>query len=168
MSASDFSASASTASKLCPDAVARQFEASGESGKCRVIMMSGRSILRLPFDLPPDADAELPERLRRLLEDFTPRVQLLEGALLDLSGATRWWQRDVRGITELVRLRVLAYFGVRSAAVVAGTPMLAAMACFLTPLGRRTVIDARQRAARACGGAKCRSGRSSRRRRADE
>jgi hypothetical protein len=43
----------------------------------------------LSFDLPPDADAELPERLRRLLEDFTPRVQLLEdGALLDLTGAT--------------------------------------------------------------------------------
>ncbi|MFH9968539.1 DNA polymerase thumb domain-containing protein [Streptomyces mirabilis] len=105
-------------------------------------MTCGRSILRLSFDLPPDADAELPERLRRLLEDFTPRVQLLEdGALLDLSGATRWWQRDARGITELVQLRVLAYFGVRSAAAVAGTPMLAAMACALTPLGWRTVID---------------------------
>ncbi|MFF2128682.1 hypothetical protein ACFVW1_25485 [Streptomyces olivochromogenes] len=105
-------------------------------------MMSGRSILRLSFDLPPDADAELPERLRRLLEDFTPRVQLLEdGALLDLTGATRWWRRDARGITELVQLRVLAYFGVRSSAAVAGTPMLAAMACALTPLGRRTVID---------------------------
>ncbi|MGW7260702.1 DNA polymerase Y family protein [Streptomyces sp. NPDC054834] len=105
-------------------------------------MMSGRRILRLSFDLPPDADAELPERLRRLLEDFTPRAQLLEdGALLDLTGATRWWQRDARGITELVQLRALAYFGVRSSAGVAGTPMLAAMACALTPLGRRTVID---------------------------
>ncbi|MGW2891869.1 DNA polymerase Y family protein [Streptomyces griseoruber] len=104
--------------------------------------MSGRSILRLSFDLPPDADAELPERLRRLLEDFTPRVQILEdGALLDLTGATRWWQRNARGITELVQLRALAYFGVRSSAGVAGTPMLAAMACALTPLGRRTVID---------------------------
>ncbi|MFF3140096.1 DNA polymerase Y family protein [Streptomyces mirabilis] len=105
-------------------------------------MTCGCSILRLSFDLPPDADAELPERLRRLLEDFTPRVQLLEdGALIDLTGATRWWQRDARGITELVQLRVLAYFGVRSSAAVAGTPMLAAMACALTPLGRRTVID---------------------------
>ena len=101
-----------------------------------------RSILRLSFDLPPDADVELPERLRRLLEDFTPRVQMLEGgALLDLTGATRWWQRDARGITELVQLRALALFGVRSAAGVAGTPMLATMACALTPFGRRTVID---------------------------
>lgn len=101
-----------------------------------------RSILRLSFDLPPDADPELPERLRRLLEDFTPRVQMLEnGALLDLTGAMRWWQRDARGLTELVQLRALAHFGVRSAAGVAGTPMLATMACALTPLGRRTVID---------------------------
>lgn len=46
-----------------------------------------------------------------------------------------------RGITELVQLRALAYFGVRSSAAVAGSPMLAAMACALTPLGRRTVID---------------------------
>ncbi|MEU5632245.1 DNA polymerase thumb domain-containing protein [Streptomyces rishiriensis] len=107
-----------------------------------MIMMSGRRILRLSFDLPPDAGADLPERLRRLLEDFTPRVQMLEdGALLDLTGATRWWQRDARGITELVQLRALAYFGMRSSAAVAGTPMLAAMACALTPLGRRTVID---------------------------
>lgn len=107
-----------------------------------MIMMSGRRILRLSFDLPPDAATELPERLRCLLEDFTPRVQLLEdGALLDLTGATRWWQRDARGITELVQLRALAHFGVRSSAGVAGTPMLAAMACALTPLGRRTVID---------------------------
>ncbi|WP_069764885.1 hypothetical protein [Streptomyces sp. LUP47B] len=101
-----------------------------------------RSILRLSFDPPPDADPELPERLRHLLEDFTPRVQMLEdGALLDLTGAMRWWQRDARGITELVQLRALAHFGVRSAAGVAGTPMLATMACALTPLGRRTVID---------------------------
>lgn len=56
-------------------------------------MMSGRHILRLSFDLSPDADAELPERLRRLLEHVTPRVQMLEGgALLDLTGAMRWWQ----------------------------------------------------------------------------
>ncbi|MFF4633543.1 DNA polymerase Y family protein [Streptomyces griseorubiginosus] len=104
--------------------------------------MSGRHILRVSFDLSPEADVELPERLRRLLEDFTPRVQLLEGgALLDLTGAMRWWQRDARGITELVQLRALAYFGVRSSAGVAGNPMLATMACALTPLGRRTVID---------------------------
>lgn len=107
-----------------------------------MIIVSGRRILRLSFDLPPDADAELPELLRRLLEDFTPRVQMLEnGALLDLTGATRWWQGDARGITELVQLRALAYFGVRSSAGVAGTPMLATMACAVTSLGRRTVID---------------------------
>jgi hypothetical protein len=66
----------------------------------------GRRILRLSFDLPHDTDVELPERLRRLREDVTPRVQMLEdGALVDLTGATRWWQRDARGIIELVHLR---------------------------------------------------------------
>jgi DNA polymerase-4 len=62
-------------------------------------------------------------------------------AVLDLTGALPYWKRDARGITELVQLRALAHFGVRSAAGVAGTPMLATMACALTPLGRRTVID---------------------------
>lgn len=78
-------------------------------------MMSGRHILRLSFDVPPDAETELPEPLRRLPEDSTLSVQMLEGgALLDLTGATRWRRRDARGITELVQLRALAYFGVRS------------------------------------------------------
>ncbi|MGQ4437164.1 DNA polymerase Y family protein [Streptomyces sp. SAS_260] len=104
--------------------------------------MSGRSILRLRVDLPPDADAELPPLLRTLLENITPRVQMLEdGAFLDLTGATRWWQRDARGITELVQFRVAAHLGLRTAAGVAGTPMIAAMACALTPLGHSTVID---------------------------
>ncbi|MFE7933410.1 hypothetical protein ACFU6S_32760 [Streptomyces sp. NPDC057456] len=49
--------------------------------------MSGRCILHLRFILPADLDPELPERLRRLLEDFTPRVQLIEPdmAVLDLT-----------------------------------------------------------------------------------
>ena len=104
--------------------------------------MSGRSILRLRVDLPPDAGGELRHELRQLLENITPRVQMVEdGAVLDLSGATRWWQRDARAITELVQLRVAAHIGLRTAAGVAGTPMIAAMACALTPLGHSTVID---------------------------
>jgi DNA polymerase-4 len=76
---------------------------------------SGR-ILHLRFDLPPDHDVELLERLRRLLQNFTPRVEMIEpdGAVLDLTGAIRFWNRDTRGITELVQLRTLAYFGLRS------------------------------------------------------
>jgi DNA polymerase-4 len=37
-----------------------------------------------------------------------------DGAVLDLTGAIRFWNRDTRGITELVQLRTLAYFGLRS------------------------------------------------------
>ncbi|WP_348983234.1 hypothetical protein [Streptomyces sp. Root1310] len=105
--------------------------------------MSGRCILHLRFVLPADLDSELPERLRRLLEDFTPRVQLIEPdmAVLDLTGALPYRKRDARSVTELVQLRVLAYFGLRSSAGVAPNRMLAAMACALTAPGRRTVID---------------------------
>ncbi|MGI5508836.1 DNA polymerase Y family protein [Streptomyces sp. CA-106131] len=103
----------------------------------------GRSILHVRFDLPPDPHAELGEQLRHLLEAFTPRVQMIEPdtAVLDLTGASRWWQRDAEGITELVQLRLIAIYGLRSSAAVAGNRMLAAMACALTPPGRRTVID---------------------------
>ncbi|MFE2534938.1 hypothetical protein [Streptomyces sp. NPDC059371] len=62
--------------------------------------MSSRCILHLRFDLPPGSDAELPEQVRRLLENITPRVQMIEphSAVLDLSGALPYFQRDVRGL----------------------------------------------------------------------
>ncbi|WP_261386408.1 DNA polymerase thumb domain-containing protein [Streptomyces sp. BK340] len=41
----------------------------------------------------------------------------------------------------MVQLRALAHFGLPSSAGCAGNRMLAAMACALTPPGRRTVID---------------------------
>jgi len=102
-----------------------------------------RRILHLRFSLTADHDAELPERLRRLMEDITPRVQMIEPdmAVLDLTGAIPYWKRDARGLTELVQLRALAHFGLPSSAGCAGNRMLAAMACALTPLGRRTVLD---------------------------
>ncbi|MET7898604.1 DNA polymerase Y family protein [Streptomyces mirabilis] len=105
--------------------------------------MGQQTVLHLRFDLPPGHDPELMERLRRLLEDFTPRVQMLEpdSAVLDLTGSLRFWHRDARGITELIQLRALALYGARSGAGAAPNRMLAAMACALTPLGRRTVID---------------------------
>ncbi|MFE2972392.1 hypothetical protein ACFXKC_54420 [Streptomyces sp. NPDC059340] len=105
--------------------------------------MGQQTVLHLRFDPPPGHDPELLERLRRLLEDFTPRVQMLEpdSSVLDLTGSLRFWRRDARGITELIQLRTLALYGVRSGAGAAPNRMLAAMACALTPPGRRTVID---------------------------
>jgi DNA polymerase-4 len=108
-----------------------------------MIPMSGRHLLHLRFDVPVGHDAELPERLRRLLEDITPRVQMIEpdSAALDITGAIPYWKRDARGLTELVQLRVLAHFGLRSSAGCAPNRMLAAMACALTPPGQRTIVD---------------------------
>ncbi|WP_406482570.1 DNA polymerase thumb domain-containing protein [Streptomyces sp. NBC_01615] len=105
--------------------------------------MREQSILHFRFDVPRDHDPELWERLRRLLEDFMPRVQMLEpdSAVADLTGALRFWHRDARGITELIQLRALALYGVRSAAAVAPNRLLAAMAAALTPPGERTVIE---------------------------
>ncbi|WSW98814.1 hypothetical protein OG714_54545 (plasmid) [Streptomyces sp. NBC_00989] len=103
-----------------------------------------RPILHLRLDLPADHDIGLPEGLRRLLETVTPRVQMIEqdaAAVLDLTGALAYWRRDARGLTDMVQLRVLAHFGLRTAAGCAGNRMLAAMACALTPLDRRTVVD---------------------------
>ncbi|MFD7899060.1 hypothetical protein [Streptomyces sp. NPDC059743] len=102
-----------------------------------------RSILHLRFVLPPGSDADLPEELRRLLENITPQVQMIEpdSAVLDLTGAHSYFHQDARGLTELIQLRALAYFGVSSAAGAASTRMLAAMACALTPTGLRLVIE---------------------------
>ncbi|MCX4459914.1 hypothetical protein OG585_45185 [Streptomyces sp. NBC_01340] len=50
-------------------------------------------------------------------------------------------RRDACDITELIQLRALALYGVRSGAGAAPNRLLAAMACALTPPGRRTVID---------------------------
>ncbi|WP_157858035.1 hypothetical protein [Streptomyces durhamensis] len=49
----------------------------------------GHHILRLRFGLPAAPDSKLPERLRRLLEDITSRVQMIEPdmAVLGLTGA---------------------------------------------------------------------------------
>ncbi|GHB28922.1 hypothetical protein GCM10010306_021680 [Streptomyces umbrinus] len=108
-----------------------------------MIASSSRHILHVRFHVPADLDAELPERLRRLLEDITPRVQMIEpdSAALNLTGAIPYFKRDARGLTELVQLRTLAHFGLSSSAGCAPTRMLAAMACALTPPGQRTVID---------------------------
>ncbi|MFI9772918.1 hypothetical protein ACIHJG_39725 [Streptomyces sp. NPDC052415] len=94
-----------------------------------------RHILHLRFDLPADHDADLPERLRSLLENITPRVQMIDPdvAVLDLTGALPYWRRDARSLTEVIQLRLLAYFGLRSAAGCVGNRILASMACALTP-----------------------------------
>ncbi|MFD1313263.1 Y-family DNA polymerase, partial [Streptomyces kaempferi] len=96
--------------------------------------MSGhghRTVLHLRFVLPADGDTELLEGVRSLLENITPRVQIIEPdtAVLDLTGALPYWKRDARALTELIQLRALAILGLHSAAAVGPNRMLAAMAC---------------------------------------
>jgi hypothetical protein len=75
------------------------------------------------------------EQVLGLLQDFTPRVQALPpnaAADLDLTGAQRFFDRGARGISELVRLRALAWFGVETTLAVAPNRMLATMVAATT------------------------------------
>lgn len=94
-------------------------------------------VIHIRFELPAEAEDLVPV-LRRLLEDFTPRVQFLhpDSARLDVTGARRFWNRDARGIAQVIQLRTAALYGVRSAAGTASSPMLAAMAAALSPVGQ--------------------------------
>ncbi|MCX4580723.1 hypothetical protein OHB41_47945 [Streptomyces sp. NBC_01571] len=102
-----------------------------------------RTVLHLRFVLPTDGDTGLLEGVRSLLENITPRAQIIEPdtAVLDLTGALPYWKRDARALTELIQLRALALLDLHSAAAVGPNQMLAAMACNLTPPDRRTIID---------------------------
>uniref|UniRef100_A0AAU3I9S9 UmuC domain-containing protein n=1 Tax=Streptomyces sp. NBC_01393 TaxID=2903851 RepID=A0AAU3I9S9_9ACTN len=60
---------------------------------------------------------------------------------LPKTGAVLYFQRDARGLSELIQLRALAHFGVSSAVGAAPNRMLAAMACALTGPGWRLVIE---------------------------
>ncbi|MEV7887481.1 DNA polymerase Y family protein [Streptomyces sp. NPDC002817] len=95
------------------------------------------AIIHIRFEVPAAAE-DLALDLRRLLEDFTPRVQFLppDSARLDVTGARRFWGRDARGIAQVIQLRAAALYGVRSAAGTASSPMLAAMAAALAAVGQ--------------------------------
>ncbi|MEU2789758.1 helix-hairpin-helix domain-containing protein [Streptomyces sp. NPDC007100] len=70
------------------------------------------------------------EQLLRLLGQFTPVIEALppDAALADVRGALRYFERDAAGIAELIRLRALAWYGVRCTIGIAGNPLLARMA----------------------------------------
>ncbi|WP_228183970.1 DNA polymerase Y family protein [Streptomyces anulatus] len=98
-----------------------------------------RHIVHLRFELP---DTIRLEDLRPLLEQVTPQVQLLEPdtAVLDVTGALRFWNRDATEIARLIQLRTAAHHSVRAAAGTGPSRMVAAMACALTPPGRLLTV----------------------------
>ncbi|MEI5135723.1 hypothetical protein RB199_30285 [Streptomyces libani] len=70
------------------------------------------------------------EQLLGLLAQFTPVIEALppDAALADVRGALRYFDRDAAGIAELVRLRALAWHGVRCTIGIGANPLLARMA----------------------------------------
>lgn len=101
-----------------------------------------RQILHAHFALPPTAGPELYEQLLAIATDITPNVQPLppDAALLDIGGATRYWERDARGICDILRIRTLALTDVLTTCAVAPNPMLARMAGTITPPGATTLL----------------------------
>ncbi|MFI0596675.1 DNA polymerase Y family protein [Streptomyces griseus] len=99
-----------------------------------------RHVVHLRFELP---DHVRLEDLRPLLEQVTPQVQLLapDSAVLDVTGALRFWDRDASEIARLIQLRAAAHHGVRAAAATAPSRMAATMACALTPPGQLRTVD---------------------------
>jgi len=65
------------------------------------------------------------------LVGITPVVQSLppDSALLDVTGALRYWQRTPTGIADLIQTRITARFGLTTSIGAAGTRMLATMLC---------------------------------------
>lgn len=70
------------------------------------------------------------EQLFAVLADLTPVVQALppSAALLDLTGALRYFDRTPAALAALLQLRVLARFGVRSTVGIGPNRMLATLA----------------------------------------
>ncbi|MFD3414714.1 hypothetical protein [Streptomyces cyaneofuscatus] len=99
-----------------------------------------KQVVQLRFELPGTARLK---DLRPLLEQITPQVQLLEpdSAVLDVTGALRFWHRDASEIARLIQLRAAAHHGVRTAAAAAPSRMVAAMACALTDPGQLRTVE---------------------------
>ncbi|MER5556152.1 helix-hairpin-helix domain-containing protein [Streptomyces sp. NPDC002793] len=101
---------------------------------------SPRTVMRIYFHLQ---DAELYEQLLAVLEGITPRVQAHpadSSADVDLTGALRYWDRDPEGLAAVIRLRVLALYGIQTSAGVGPSRTIAAMAAAVTPPGAATIV----------------------------
>ncbi|MFJ1790087.1 hypothetical protein ACIOML_38035 [Streptomyces anulatus] len=70
--------------------------------------------MHLRFELPPHPAAELLQDLRHLLEEVTPHVQILEPdhAVLDVTGALRFWNRTAAQTARLIQLRAVSLIAV--------------------------------------------------------
>jgi DNA polymerase-4 len=84
------------------------------------------------------------EQALALLRDLTPLVLALppDAADLDVTGALRFFDRDVEGLTAMAQLRLAAHLGLRATIGTGPNRMLAAMAVAATAPGHVTVVGA--------------------------
>ncbi|MFE1190109.1 DNA polymerase Y family protein [[Kitasatospora] papulosa] len=101
---------------------------------------SPRTVMRIYFHLQ---DANLYERVLAVLEGIAPQVEAHPAdwsADADLTGALRYWDREPEGLAAVIRLRVLALYGIQTSAGVGPTRMIAVMAAAVTPPGAATIV----------------------------
>lgn len=102
------------------------------------------TVLYVHPDLGPAPDEGTYCGLLDLLRGITPVVEALppDAALLDVRGAVRYFGRDPGQLAELIRVRMLALYGVRCTVGVAPNRLLATMAARSGPPdGIRAVGD---------------------------
>lgn len=102
--------------------------------------MTPASILHARFERP---SFEAYREVFTVLSDITPAVQALppDSALLDLTGALRYWQRTPAQLADLLQTRIMARYGLTTAVGGGPTRMLATIAAGLTPPGAVRILD---------------------------
>ncbi|MER6775038.1 helix-hairpin-helix domain-containing protein [Streptomyces bacillaris] len=101
-----------------------------------------RAILRIHFH-PAERTDELYGQLLTVVDGISSRVEPQPAdwsAYVDLTGALTYWGRDVEGLVAVLRLRLLALYGVQCSAGSGPTRSIAAMAADATPPGAATVV----------------------------
>ncbi|GAA2266205.1 hypothetical protein GCM10010232_68190 [Streptomyces amakusaensis] len=102
--------------------------------------MTTTAILHARFTHP---SFETYRELFTVLGDITPAVQALppDSALLDITGALRYWQRTPAQLADLIQTRIMARYGLTTAIGGGPTRMHATMTADTTPPGTVRILD---------------------------
>ncbi|MFD7861460.1 hypothetical protein [Streptomyces sp. NPDC059783] len=103
-----------------------------------------RAIARIHFH-PGRRSEALYEHLLDVVEGISPRIEPLPAdwsAYVDLTGALRYWHRDLAGLIDVIRLRLAALHGVTISVGAGPTRSTAAIAAAATPPGSVTIVGA--------------------------